>query len=187
MDNSQWASAYFDHGVDTRNRRVFLGDINEESTAAAIKGLYFLNTIDDKSPIELFICSYGGNVELTLGIYDILHTLDAPVHTFAFGVCQSAAPLLLAAGEPGQRWVSEHTQLMTHEYSDELSGRGAVLANNLKYGQQLDTLWNELLATHSGKDGRFWKSKSSQKTDFFFSAEQAIEWGLADSIWSERG
>lgn len=181
----QWASTYFERGIDTRNRRIFLTDIEEESAMDVIKALYYLDTISDE-PVELFICSYGGSVAHCLGVYDIIRTLSCPVHTFAFGVCQSAAPLLLASGEPGQRWVAEHTQLMTHQYSETISGRGTSLQVDLKQGMALDTRWNELLASHSSKTVKFWKDRSSKIADFYFSADDAIQWGIADSIWKEK-
>ena len=185
IKDPQWAQTYFDRGIDTHNRRIFLTDIEEDSAMDVIKALYYLDTIND-DPIELFICSYGGSVAHCLAIFDIIKTLSCPVHTFAFGVCQSAAPLLLAAGAKDQRWVAEHTQLMTHQYSETLSGRGSSLAVDLKQGQNLDDKWNELLASLSSKTPKFWKDKSSKVADFYFSADDAIAWGIADSIWKEK-
>ena len=183
--DAQWSNTYFERGVDTKNRRVFVGEIDTDSAFVAVQGLYYLDTISDE-PIELFICSPGGCVYSCLAIYDILQTLKAPVHTFAFGLCMSAAPLLLAAGEPNHRWVSGHCSLMTHAYADIIEGRGASLKVDLEHGQALDDTWNRLLAQHSSKDFKFWKSKSSRTSNFYFGAEQAIGWGLADAVWSER-
>jgi ATP-dependent Clp protease protease subunit len=186
FDQSEWASTYFERGIDTKLRRIFLGEIDETSAMNVVKGLYFLNTIDPDGPIELFIKSPGGDVYQCFAIYDVVGTIAAPVHTFAFGMCMSAAPLLLARGEPGQRWVAEHTAFMTHAYSEDLSGKAPDLKAGLRQGLGMDARWNELLAEHSTKAVRFWKSKASKTSDFYFSAEQAIEWGVADSIWSEQ-
>jgi ATP-dependent Clp protease protease subunit len=185
FDQSEWASTYFSHGIDTKLRRIFLGEIDETSAMNVVKGLYFLDTIDSDEPIELFINSPGGDVYQCFAIYDVIGTVAAPVHTFAFGMCMSAAPLLLARGEPGQRWVAEHTSFMTHQYSESLEGKGTDLKAGLKQGLGMDARWNELLAEHSTRTVRFWKSKATKTADFYFTADQAIEWGVADSIWSE--
>lgn len=182
---NDWQEAYFEYGVDLRNRRVFLGDIDMASCADTVKSLYFLDTISDK-PIELFICSYGGEVEACLGIYDVISTLNAPLHTFAYGVCQSAAPLLLASGEPGNRWVAPNLRLMTHECSGGSEGRTREMQANLKYITRLEETWYEIVAKHTGKLPRFWRRLSNKPHDYFFSADEAIEWGLADQMWVQK-
>lgn len=97
----EWVEAYFEHGVDVANRRVFIEEINEETIVAAVKGLYLMETMDENAPCEMFISSYGGSIYDALALYDIMNTLKCPIHTFAYGKCMSSAVLLLAAGEPG--------------------------------------------------------------------------------------
>lgn len=181
----QWASIYLDKGIDTRNRRIFLNDINEDSAMDVIKALYYLDTISDE-PLELFICSYGGSLDHCMAIYDILQTLKCQVRTFAFGVCMSAAPLLLSAGDKGQRWVTEHTQFMVHQYSSTISGTGESMQSELKQDLRVDKKWCEILSSHSSKTTKFWVDNCKKSADFYFTAEQAIAWGIADSIWEER-
>lgn len=184
--NADWVGAYFDHGVDVENRRAFLSEITEESAAKIVRGLYLMETLDAETAIELFICSPGGEVEQALGLYDIMKTLKVPVHTFAYGRCMSAAPLLLAAGEPGNRWVSANTMFMIHPASDELEGKVGDLKSQLKYLEQLDKVWIDLFTKHTNKDRTFWARHVAKGTDWYFTAGNAIEYGLADEIWEER-
>jgi ATP-dependent Clp protease protease subunit len=185
--DKDWVDAYFDHGVDVANRRVFLGDIDHESVDAAIKGMYLMETADASKPIELFVSSYGGTIYDALALYDIMQTLRCPIHTFAYGKCMSAAPLLLAAGEPGHRWVAAHVSFMHHDWADELSGKGEHIKAGVKESEKLGRIWTELLADISNKSFKWWHDRSRRSGDFYFSADDAIDWGLADAIWSERG
>ena len=185
--SKEWVDAYFAHGVDTANRRVFLNDVDEESIGNIVKGLYLMEAESKDKPCELFISSVGGSVYEALALYDILQTLSCPVHTFAYGKCMSAAPLLLAAGEKGQRWVTENVAFMHHDYSSEIEGRGAFMEGEMRHLNRLDRKWIELLCRHSTKPFAFWQRKAAQSANFYFGAEEAMEWGLADAIWAEKG
>ena len=179
--------AYFNHGVDMVNRRVFLdGDIDEASVRVAIRGLYLMETNADDEPIEMFINSFGGSVYGAMAIFDIMNTIKCPIHTFAYGKCMSAAPLLLANGTAGFRWVSPNVSFMYHDWSDEISGTAANIKADVKHVEELDGRWTRELAARTGETYRFWKAKSNKNHDFYFWADEAIEWGLADHIWIER-
>lgn len=183
----EWIDAYFEYGVDFINRRVFLDqDIDIESVGAAIKGLYLMETASNTDPVEIFISSYGGCVYESLALYDIMNTLKCPVYTFGFGKIMSAAVLLLAAGAPGHRWVTPNVALMHHDWSCEIEGKGEDLRVAVKEGERLNQNWTKLLADCTNKDFRWWHNRSKKNADFYFSAEQALDWGVADSMWVEK-
>lgn len=184
--SKEWVEAYFDYGVDIDNRRVFIGEISHESVDNAVKGLYLMETDAPDKPCEMFISSFGGGVYEALALYDIMNTLSCPVHTFAYGKCMSAAPLLLAAGETGKRWVAPNVAFMHHDWSDEMEGTGAQLATNVKHQEKLGQRWTELLAEHSTRTFKWWHDRSKRPADFYFSADEALEWGLADQVWVEK-
>jgi len=178
---------YFDKGVDIANRRVFLiGDIDGESVGNIIKALYLIEADSDVEPCELFINSPGGSITDALALYDVINTMCCPVHTFAVGMCMSAAPLLLACGEKGHRWVGENCMFMTHEGSDDLEGKFSDLRAAVTFNLSLDKVWLKLVSEHTGRTMKFWQAKSTKNHDFYFGAQEAIEWGLADSIWNEK-
>lgn len=182
----QWVDAYFEFGIDIFNRRVFLhADLDSESVGAAVKGLYLMETNSDEK-IEIFISSLGGDIYEALALYDIMNTIKCPIHTFAYGKCMSAAPLLLAAGLPGERWVSPNVAFMYHDWSTHLSGTGTHIKEDVKHTDELDEKWTRALVEHTNQTYKFWRGKSSRPHDFYFWADEAIEWGLADHIWVER-
>ena len=114
--------AALQHGVDVAGRRVFLhGYVDEGSIGVAIRGMYLLADLES-SPIELFVSSYGGELDEAFALHDVTRTIRVPVPTVALGKCQSAAPLLVACGHPGYRWASENTVFMIHDASLDAEG-----------------------------------------------------------------
>lgn len=186
MFDKDWVEAYFENGVDVTNRRVFIGDIDATSVDFAIKGLYLMETESKTKPCEMFISSYGGNVYDALALYDIMNTLKCPIHTFAYGKCMSAAPLLLCAGKKDYRWVAPHVAFMHHDWSDDMAGKGSELQAAVKHNEEFGKMFTQLLAKHTEKDYRWWHNRAKKSADFYFSAGEALEWGLADHIWNER-
>jgi ATP-dependent Clp protease protease subunit len=184
--DKDWVDAYFDHGVDITNRRVFIGDISHDSVDAAVKGLYLMETDSEDEPCEMFISSYGGTLYDALALYDIMNTLSCPVHTFAYGKCMSAAPMLLAAGEAGKRWVAPHVAFMHHDWSENVEGKGAEVEAAIKHSAKLGNQWFNVLASVSKKTYKWWHDRAKKSADFYFSADEAIEWGLADQVWVEK-
>lgn len=185
MFDKEQLDSYFDRGIDLQNRRVFVGDIDSTTVTNIVKGLYLMETDDPCEPCEMFISSVGGEVCEAIALYDIMQTIKCPIHTFAYGKCMSAAPLLLAAGKPGERWVSPHAAFMYHEASAGIEGKLRDAAVALKHEQNMDNLWIKLMAEHTNKDERFWKRLNS-KPDYYFTADEATDWGIADSIWVEK-
>lgn len=182
-----WVDAYFEHGVDITNRRVFLdSDIDEGSVGAVVRALYLMETISKDEPIEMFISSFGGSVYESLALYDIMNTIKCPIHTFGYGKIMSAAVLLIAAGEVGQRWISPHVAFMHHDWAAGIEGKGQDLQVTVKHYEQLNDAWTNLLAKHSNKDARWWNTRSRRAADFYFTADEALEWGVADSMWIEK-
>lgn len=177
---------YFNHGVDLINRRVFLNkEIDEDSIGSAVKGLYLMET-ESLEPVEMFLNSEGGDLNQALGLYDIMNTVKCPVHTFAWGVCMSATPMLLANGERDHRWVAPHVSFMHHDLSSEEEGTRAFVRGAVEQNQILYNNWIGTLVKNSNKTRKWWESKGRMSKDFYYSAEQAIEWGLADNIWVEK-
>jgi ATP-dependent Clp protease protease subunit len=135
----------------------------------------------------MFISSYGGTLYDALALYDIMHTLSCPVHTFAYGKCMSAAPLLLAAGEPGKRWVAPNVAFMHHDWNDDdIGGTGAAIKGLVEHYDKIGNQWTALLARHSNKNFKWWNTRAKKPADFYFSADEALEWGVADNIWVEK-
>src|SRR6185436_4882626 len=160
---------------------------DSNSIGAVIKGLYLMESQDKTKPIELFIGSFGGDEYEMFALYDVCRTLNSPIHTTAIGKCMSAAPLLVAAGEKGNRYATPHTFFMVHEAWDDMGIRRIdELKIDLKHYEEMGERWAELMAKHSIKDVKFWKNLCKRVGNTYFNAETALEWGLIDIIWDQK-
>ena len=178
--------ALFEYGVDVDNRRVYLlGDVEEGSMGNAIKALYMLGR--SKETIELFVGSFGGSEYDMFALYDVLQSIACPVSTVAIGKCMSAAPLLVAAGTLGHRWTMGNAQWMIHRGEGEYGASRIETAQaDLDHYRSLDTRWFDLMSKHSNKTAGQWRKHCLSVGDKYFSAAEAVEWGLVDQIWDQK-
>lgn len=181
--------AILGYGVDVRGRRVFLhGDVEEETISRAIRGLYLLDTLG-RDPIELFVASYGGDLDDAFALHDVVRTIRSPVITCALGKCQSAAPMLVAVGKPGERYATENCTFMLHDaklFGNEDGDFPDQLASHVDSCRAAMERYAKLLSRYTKKRVRHWRAMFAGKVDQFFDAEQALEWGLVDAIWLEK-
>ena len=182
--------AALEHGIDIKGRRIFLhGGVDEDTISTAIRGMYLLSDEESKL-IELFVSSYGGNLDESFALHDVTRTIRVPVGTCALGKCQSAAPLLVACGQKGERWATANTSFMLHDAQLEFTESYSDYPDNIVASaaitmRMMDT-YATLMARYTKKDKRFWKRIFAGKVDRFFTAEEALEWGMIDHIWSEK-
>lgn len=183
-----WIDAYFEYGVDRQNRRVFLFDgVEENSIGTVIKALYYMDSESKEKPIEVFIGSFGGSEYEMFALYDVIRTLQAPIHTTAIGKCMSAAPLLVACGEPEFRYATPNTWFMVHQsWEDFGAKRTDELKKDLAHYDKMADRWYDLMAKHTKQDSKFWRKHCEGVGDHFFDAYKAQEFGLIDHIWDEK-
>jgi ATP-dependent Clp protease protease subunit len=178
--------AALEHGIDIKGRRIFLqGDVEADTIAVAIRGMYLMADGSDE-PINLYIASYGGDIDETFALHDVTRTIRVPVHTTALGMCMSAAPFLVACGQPGERYASENCEFMLHTASLELDGTMLNMEGTVEATKRRCERMDRLLAKYTNMPYRHWQKFSKASTDHYFGAEQALEWGLIDQIWSEK-
>ncbi len=175
-------------GVCIKTRRIFLqGDIEEESTAKAVRALYAMAALNQTKDITLFVSSYGGSLDDAMGLVDVMRTLSCPVRTVALGKCMSAAPLIVAAGEPGHRYSMTNTSWMLHSVSQDVgSGCPAWIEGMGIAGKVISARYAELLGEWTERKKHVWTRIFNMKKDRFFDSQQAWEWGIVDAVISEN-
>ena len=180
---------YFTYGLDVKHRSIFLtSDLEDEETSNVIKGLYLLdNQSQEIKPIELRISSYGGDICNMMAIHDATRTIQSPVYTTGIGKVMSAAVLLVACGDKGNRWAGANTSWMVHEpWSDWGEKKMGSVRADLAFTKKLWSGWYQLMEKYTAKDAKFWRRLCQKDGDYFFSTDQACEWGIIDHIWSEK-
>jgi ATP-dependent Clp protease protease subunit len=180
---------YYFYGIDRDNRRIFLdGEITQESSQNIRRGILYLDSLSHEKPIELWICSEGGDEYCTFSIYDTLRTVKCPVHTIATGMCFSAAPLLVAAGTVGERYITPHCWMMVHQtWFDHVPlARIDEHKRTLEHSFKVCEQWYNLMGKHTKLSAKQWMQKCNRIGDYYFDAEKAVEYGLVDQLWSEK-
>ena len=167
-----------------RERIVFLGTEVEDSSANLIVAqLLFLEAEDPDADIRLYVNSPGGNVYAGLAIYDAMQFVKPDVQTYGVGMAMSMGALVLTSGADGKRFVLPNSKVMIHQGSAGYRGTPAdiqIAANEILARLPATA---ELIAMHAGRDVKVMRDIDR---DSFLGPEDAIEYGLADTVLSAR-
>jgi ATP-dependent Clp protease protease subunit len=168
-----------------KNRIVFLGsEVNDQVANFLTAQLLYLEAEDDKKDIWLYINSPGGSVTAGMAIYDTMQFVSPDVGTICMGLGASMGQFLLCAGAPGKRYALPHARIMMHQPSAGMQGQAtdiAIQAEQLKY---IKHLLADLIAEHTGQTTEQVNIDSDR--DRWFTAEQAKEYGIIDSVIQRR-
>ena len=172
--------------IETRHlskRRVYLrGEITMELAEELDNQLALLNDASTTAPIDLFISSPGGELDAMMYIYDMITAPEcAPIRAHGQGVVASAAALIFAACPfrdllPGTRMMI-HQPLIANSVKGNCTDIHAVSRNLLSARDKME----HLLAKHTGQTIQVIRKKTAQG-DCWFSADEAVAFGLADKV-----
>jgi ATP-dependent Clp protease protease subunit len=164
-----------------KDRIVFLdGDINDISADLVVAQLLFLDGQDTEKDINLYINSPGGSVTAGLAIYDTIQHVKSDVQTICLGQAASMAALVLTAGTAGKRMILPSARVLIHQPWGGAQGQARDIGIQSKEIVRLKKLIIEYFAKHSGKTIE--QVSLDMERDFFMSAQDAVEYGIADSI-----
>lgn len=167
--------------VNFNDRIIYVeGEVNEESSTDFLKKIITLNKLDDSKPIKVLITSPGGSIDHGLLMYDAIITSKAPVETYCMGTAYSMGAILLVAGK--KRYIMENSKVMLHEPLIQGGAGGSAtsiksLSDSL---QRTKNKINDILIKHTNKTKKQMEKATSY--DHFFSAKEAIDFGLCDEI-----
>jgi ATP-dependent Clp protease protease subunit len=169
-----------------KNRVVMLGsDVNDEIANQLCAQLLYLEGEDPSADIWLYINSPGGSVTAGMAIYDTMQFVGCDVATVCLGLAASMGQFLLTAGAAGKRYTLPNARIMMHQPLAGLRGQAtdiAIQAEQLRYTKRRMA---ELIAEHSGQPLE--KVQADSERDRWFTAEEAQEYGLVDSVILRRG
>jgi len=164
-----------------KERIIFLGTpINDQVANVVVAQLLFLSREDPEKPINLYINSPGGEIYPGLAVYDTMQMIDAPISTIAVGWTASFGTLLLAAGTKGRRYALPHATIHMHPAGGGARGYAPDVEIQYKELKRMQDLLHDLLARHTGQPRE--KVVDDFERDRFFSAQQAVEYGLIDEV-----
>ncbi len=168
-----------------KDRIIFLGEeVNETTASLTIAQLLFLESEDPGKDIHLYINSPGGMVTAGLAIYDTMQYIKCDVSTICLGMAASMGAFLLAGGAKGKRYALPNAEIMIHQPSGGAKGQATEIQiaaeNILKTKKRL----NEILAANTGKP--YDVIAADTERDHYMTAEEAMEYGLIDSVITSR-
>lgn len=164
-----------------KDRIIFLGTIIDDAIANLIVAqLLYLQMEDPEKDISLYINTPGGSVTAGLAIYDTMQFVKCDVTTYCVGQATSMGALLLAAGTVKKRFVLPHARIMIHQPWGGTQGAAADISIQAKEILRLRKKLNELMAFHTGQP--FNKIEQDADRDFFMTAEEAVAYGLVDTV-----
>ena len=168
-----------------KERIIFLtGQVNDSVSALITAQLLFLEAENPKKDIAFYINSPGGIVTSGLGIYDTMQDIQPRVTTICIGQACSMGSLLLAAGEPGQRFSLPNSRIMIHQPSGGAQGQATDIEIQAKEILSLRKRLNEIYVQHTGK--KLSDIEKAMDRDNFMSPAEAKKFGLIDEIYEKR-
>ena len=185
IDNSGGGERAFDiYSLLLKERIIFLGGaINEPLAGLVVAQLLYLNSVDSKLPIHLYIQSPGGVVYSGMAIYDTMKMLSAPVSTYAVGFTGSMATFLLSAGTKGKRFALPHATIHMHPTGGGAQGYTEDVRIATREQERLQTQLFHLMGKHTGHT---WQEiEEFFLRDKYLNASEAKQYGIIDEVMGD--
>jgi len=164
-------------------RKVFLwGEVNSESAQELVEQFLYLETTGPDKPITFYINTPGGSITDGMAVYDTIKIISSPVTAVVTGMAASMGSILLCAAPKGSRHVFPHSRVLIHQ--PLISGRMVAPAVDINIqALEMERLRDELNRILSESSGQpLEKIIQDTDRDFYLTAQEAIDYGLADKI-----
>ena len=176
---------------------MLYGDVNEERAADIVSALLLLgdkkrvNKAKERLPegedledIKFYISTYGGSADDMMAIYDMMRLtkLNRDIETIGMGKIMSAGTLILASGTQGKRKIMRNCRVMLHAVSAGSMGSIHNLVNEMEEIQNIQDAYIRTLCAETLLTKRQLKKMLDQKVNVYLTAEEAVEYGLADEV-----
>ena len=161
------------------DRIIFLSDeVNDATASLVVAQLLFLEAQDPDKDISFYINSPGGSVTAGMAIYDTMNFIKCDVSTICMGA------FLLSAGAKGKRIALPHSEIMIHQPLGGAQGQASDIKIRADLILRTRDMLNKILAENTGKSIE--QIERDTDRDNFMTAEQALEYGLIDKIYTHR-
>ena len=161
-----------------------VGSIEDHMANLIIAQMLFLESENPSKDVSLYINSPGGSITSGLSIYDTMQFIKPDVSTICVGQAASMGAILLAGGTKGKRYSLPNSRVMIHQPISGFQGQASDIDIQAKEILKLRQRLNEILSTHTGKTEQ--QIASDTDRDNFMKASEALEYGLIDTVLSNR-
>ena len=168
-----------------KERIVFLGEeVNAASASTVVAQLLFLEAEDPNKDIHMYINSPGGEITSGMAIYDTMQYIKCDVSTICIGMAASMGAFLLAGGAKGKRMALPNAEIMIHQPLGGTQGQATEIEIAAKHIIRTKEKMNRMLSENAGKS--YEQVCADTERDNWLTAQEALEYGLIDSIVENR-
>ncbi|ANQ51108.1 ATP-dependent Clp protease proteolytic subunit [Flammeovirga yaeyamensis] len=167
------------------DRIIFMGtQVDDQVANIVVAQLLFLESLDAKKDILMYINSPGGSVYAGLGMYDTMQYVRPDVATICTGLAASMGAVLLAGGADGKRAALPHSRIMIHQPLGGAQGQASDIEITAREIQKLKKELYEILSTHTKQPyDKVWQDSDR---DYWMRAQEAKEYGLVDEVLTRK-
>jgi ATP-dependent Clp protease protease subunit len=163
------------------DRIIFLGTGIDDQIANIIQAqLLFLESVDNKKDIQIYLNSPGGSVHAGLGIYDTMQYINCDVATICTGMAASMGAVLLCAGAENKRTALPHARVMIHQPMGGAQGQASDMEITVREVLKLKKELYDIISKHSKQD--FDKVQKDSDRDYWMTAKEAKAYGMIDEV-----
>ena len=163
------------------DRIIFLGVPINDYVANIIQAqLLYMESVDPKKDIQIYLNTPGGSVYAGLGIYDTMQYITPDVATICTGIAASMGAVLLCAGTKGKRTALKHSRILIHQPMGGAEGQASDIEITAREIMKLKKELYEIIANHSSQDyEKIWKDSDR---DYWMTSQEAKEYGMIDEV-----
>lgn len=168
-----------------KERVIFMvGPVHDQMANLIVAQLLFLESENPDKDISLYINSPGGSVSAGLAIFDTMQFIKPDVSTLCTGIAASMGAFLLAAGAKGKRFSLPNSRIMIHQPSGGSQGQASDIEIQAREILYLRERLNTILAERTGRTAE--QISKDTDRDNFMSANEAVDYGLIDKVYTTR-
>jgi ATP-dependent Clp protease protease subunit len=170
-----------------KDRIVMLDtDVNETSSSLVVAQMLYLEAEDPDTDILFYINSPGGVVTAGMAIYDTMNFIKCDVSTIVMGQACSMGSCLAQAGAAGKRLILPNARHMIHQPSGGARGQATDIQIQAQEILKMKKYLTEIYVKHNTAGKTFEELTNDMERDNFMSAQEAVDYGLADRIINNR-
>ena len=162
------------------------GEITAAMASIVTSELLFLESQDPNTDITMYINSPGGDVCAGMAIYDVMNYIKPDVRTVVNGRAMSMGSILLAGGTPGKRHALPNAEIMIHQPSGGSQGKATDMEISWEEMKKCKDKIIRFYIEHCNNNKTYEEIEKDIKDDNFMTPEEALEYGLIDSIFVTR-
>jgi ATP-dependent Clp protease, protease subunit len=168
-----------------QERIIFvMGPVEDAMATSICMQLLFLESLNPKKEIAMYINSPGGVVTAGMAIYDTMQFIRCPIATLCMGQAASMGSLLLTAGTKGMRYALPNARIMVHQPSGGFQGQVSDIERHAEDIIKMKRRLNEVYVKHTGN--AYEMIERTLDRDHFMTAEQSMQFGLIDKVLTKR-